>query len=165
MAASFLFSRPFLWRDSGGTREASWRAWLLIWLAPALFALAAAALAVEATVRTVLATPVEARVVQVYSWPSTDPWTHGTMQYAPVFAWTDDAGRERRASVNLRRAGWNLPVGSTHTVLVPPGGGDVALPGPHNWIVAGVIAAIAAVLALPALWLHLRLRRWLKGAR
>lgn len=149
-------------RERDGRREVSWRVWLLIWLLPGLFGLAAAWLAFDTAVRLARYQPATGEVVRVYDWPDEAPWAGPDDRlYAPVFRYTWSDGAATEASAGLSRRAWNLPLGSRHAILFDPyRKADVMLPGPHNWIVPGVIAAIALVLVAPAFYVHRRVRRW-----
>lgn len=162
-----LASQPYFARTlPDGRRQVSWRTWLLVWLVPGTFALAALGLVAEAAVKLHATVPATGTVVRVYDWPSTAPWNRGTPEYAPVFryVWSDET--ETEASVGMRHPDWNFAIGSEHPILYFPGAKrDLVLPGPHNWAVAKAIGAIAAVTAVPALLGHRRLRRWQRGGR
>lgn len=163
----FLFSQPFLCATTEtGERIVSWRVWLLIWLVPGLFALAALGLLGEAGYRQLSTVPGEGEVVRVYQWPGETVFDRGTVNYAPVFRYAFKPGEMTEASTGLSHPGWNFAVGSRHAIRYNPNRkGDVMLPGAHNWAVAGVIGLIALVTALPAWWGHTRVRRWQLGAK
>jgi hypothetical protein len=156
-----LPGRTILWGEApDGRREVLPRVWLLVWLVPGLFALAALLLVIEATWLRLATVPGEGEVVQVYAWPGETIFDRGTTNYAPVFIY-EATGRTLRASTNMSHPDWNFAPGSRHAIRhFPDGRGDVMLPGPHNWSVAGVIALIGAATALPALLAHRALRRW-----
>ena len=163
----FLFSRPFLTEETAeGVRLASWRVWFFIWLVPVAFAAAAVILGMATGLRYLATVPGEGEVVRVYSQAGETVFDRGVTNYAPVFRYEFAPGEETEASAGMAAPGWNFEIGSRHAIRFDPKvKGDVMLPGRHNWVVAWIMALIAAVLALPALWAHLRVRRWQRGGR
>lgn len=158
--------RFFLKETEEGRRLVSWRVWVLIWVAPALFALAFAVLLGEAAYKRLATVPGEGEVVRVYAWEGETWFDRGVTNYAPVLSydWTD--GKPTEASTGMSHPGWNFEIGSRHMIRYFPGAkADLVLPGAHNWSVAWVIGAIAAVLLLPALWGTWRLKKWQAGGR
>lgn len=158
----WLTSQPYLLRETGeGVREISWRMWVLVWVVPVAFGLAALWLVVEAGYKRLATVPGEGEVVRVYAWEGETLFDRGQVNYAPVFRYVWSDGAPTEASVGMSHPGWNFPVGSRHAIRFFPGRkADVVLPGAHNWAVAAIIAAIAAVCVLPALWATRALRRW-----
>jgi hypothetical protein len=157
-----MFARRvgFTWSDPQGRRRFTWRVWFLIWLAPGLFAAAAALLALEDWRKTQLP-QAEGEVVRVYAWEGESVLDHGEMGYSPIFryVWTD--GKPTEASTGMRNANWNFPLGTRKMIHFNPAKkDDVFLPGPHVYLAAKVLGLLALALAVPALWLHRRARRW-----
>lgn len=154
--------RYYLWRTlPDGQREIGWRLWVLIWVAPVLFAAAAALLLAVAAYSLATSRPTTGEVVRVYGWEGETPFDRGRINYAPVFRYIWQDGEPTEASVGMSHPDWNFAVGSTHEIRYFPGRkSDVILPGFHNWQVGLTILAIAAVLTLPALWATGWLRRW-----
>ncbi|MGV6849006.1 MAG: DUF3592 domain-containing protein [Marinibacterium sp.] len=158
----FLFSQPFLYKiHADERREASWRLWLLIWILPAGFALAAIWLVAVAAYGQVATQPATGEVVRVYGWEGGTIFDRGTMNYSPVFRYRWSDGADTEASTGMSRPEWNYAIGSRHDIrYFPARKRDVILPGWHNWLPALIIFGMAAVLAVPALLAALRLRRW-----
>lgn len=160
----FLSQPHFLKEYPDGQRVVSWRSWVLVWLLPGLFLLAAAALVGEAVYARLATVPARGEVVRVYAWPGETWFDRGVTNYAPVlrYEWSD--GSLTEASAGNSHPDWNFPVGSQHDIRYFPGAKtDVVLPGPHNWFAAAVIGGIGLVLLVPALWLTRRLLRWRAG--
>lgn len=162
----FLFSQPFLLQETeAGERIVSWRVWLLIWVVPVLFAVAAMVLAGEAAWRQLSTVPGEGEVVRVYAWEGETMFDRGTTNYGPVFRYEFAPGESAEATSGMSHPDWNFEIGTRMPIRYNPRTKtDVVLPGAHNWAVAGVIALIALVTALPALWGHRRVTRWQRGA-
>jgi hypothetical protein len=153
-AAREVLRRQYLWTDARGVRRIGWRVWVLLWLSPALFALATLFLTVEAVVKTRFYAQTEAEVVRVYSWED-------ETGVSPLFRYTWIDGKPTEATPGVRHEDWDFPVGSVHTILYNPWRKtNVVLPGAHNWFVARVIAAITIVTALVSGYVTLRLLRW-----
>ncbi len=157
--------RPFLLRvGADGTRSVSWRMRLLIWLLPVLFLGAAVLLAGAQGLARLTMVPGQGEVVLVRSWPGDGPLDRGVILYAPVFRYVWSDGKPTEASAGLAHADWDFPVGSLHPIRFDPGEKrDVRLDGAHNWVLAGVIGLLGAVLILPAGLAELALRRWRNG--
>ena len=163
----FLFSQPFLIRETAeGARLVSWRVWFLTWLLPAAFGLTAAGLAGWTGLRYLTYERGTGEVVRVYAWEGESWFDRGVTNYGPVFRYEFASGEETEASTGMSAPGWNFEIGSRHPIRFDPTArGDVMLEGRHNWAVAAAIGAIALVTALPALWLHRRVRRWQLAAK
>lgn len=160
----FLVSRPFLFGERDGARVVSWRVWLFLWLLPGLLALGALAMLAETGWRYAQTVPGEGEVVHVYAWQGETALDRDRTNYAPVFLYDDGTGREVRASTYMASPEWNFPLGSHHAIRFDPRGKlDVMLPGASNFAVPGIIAALALLFAIPAAWLHARVRRWQRG--
>jgi len=158
-----LTSQPFLLRTTPeGRRLVSWRMWVLVWVTPGVFALAALWLAAEAGWTRLTFVPGEGEVVRVHARDGRTLFDRGRVNHAPVFRYVWSDGQATDASVGMSHPDWSFAVGSRHAILYNPRRkADVVLPGPHNWAVAGVLAALAA---LPALWASRAFRRWRAGA-
>jgi hypothetical protein len=157
--------RQYLWTDMQGRRHVGWRVWLLLWVFPALFAVATLLLGSVALVQTFGWERGEAYVRQVYAWEGETPFDRGVMQYSPVlcYVWTD--GAETCATPGQRHRDWNFEVGSLHAVLYDPSErGQVRLAevGQQRMLPLA-IGGIALGTALLALFGHVRLRRWQRG--
>ncbi|WP_146343959.1 hypothetical protein [Falsiphaeobacter marinintestinus] len=153
--------RFFLRIDETGRRLISWRVWVLVWVTPVLFAAAAAFLALIAEYERLVSVSTIGEVVRVYAWEGETPFDRGQTNYAPVFDFVDQDGRETGASTGMSHPDWNFDIGSKHEIRYIPGADqDVLLPGPHNYAVAGVIAVISIVLAVPGVLMTVLLRRW-----
>ncbi|MDU8926828.1 hypothetical protein RXV86_05490 [Alisedimentitalea sp. MJ-SS2] len=161
----FLFSQPFLFgTDKSGNRVVSWRVWLLIWIVPGLFVLAALGLLAEAGYRQLSTVPGTGEVVRVYEWEGETPFDKGRMNYGPVFRYEFQPGEMTEASTGKSHPGWNFEIGTRMPIRYTPNRKvNVMLPGGHNWAVPGVIGLFALMMALPAWWGHRRVRRWQRG--
>ncbi|MCU4652147.1 DUF3592 domain-containing protein [Roseibacterium sp. SDUM158016] len=157
--------RQYLWTDAQGQRHVGWRVWLLLWVFPALFAVATLLLGGVALVQTLGWERGEAYVRQVYAWEGETPFDRGVVQYSPVlcYVWTD--GAETCATPGQRHRDWNFEVGSRHAVLYDPserGQLRLAEVGQQRMLPLA-IGGIALGTALLALLGHVRLRRWQRG--
>ncbi|MCB1397927.1 MAG: DUF3592 domain-containing protein [Rhodobacter sp.] len=153
-----LSERAFLLRTrADGTREASWRVWILVFVAPVLFLVAAAFLTFESASFVLRAERTAGTVTRVYAW-------EGPV-YGPVFDYRDASGQTRSASNGMSSANWNFAIGSQHDIYVLPGSnGDVRLANFERlWLLPTVIAGIGLALMIPALIVALMIRRWLRG--
>ncbi|HGG06461.1 MAG TPA: hypothetical protein ENK28_13465 [Aliiroseovarius sp.] len=163
-----ISSKNWLWRTNpDGTRDISWRMWLLVWVLPGTLALAAIGLIGEAFYKTRMSTPVTAVVDKVYSWPGTVPITgEEVINYSPRFVFTDETGRVTAATSGQSDPSLNFAVGTEMEIRYFPGSNaNIVIPGPLNWFVAKVIALLA-VAALPfSLVLTWWLRHWQKRGR
>lgn len=155
-------SRAFLWRTApDGRREIGWRAWVLIWVAPAMFVGTAAMMLAYESYRHLASVPAIGEVVRVYEWQGETMFDHGVTNYGPVFryAWTD--GTETEASTGMSDPNWNFEIGSTHPIrYFPRKKGNIVLPGLANFLAGLVVGAIGVVLTVPALLGTFRLCRW-----
>jgi hypothetical protein len=150
----------FTTTDVQGRRRFTWRIWVLIWLFPGVFAAGALAMAYEDWRHTLWPT-AEGEVVRVYAWEGTSVLDYGEMGYSPVFRYIWSNGQPTEATAGMRHADWNFPLGTRRTIHFNPKVKDnVFLPGPHVYMVAKVLGLMALALAVPALWLHRRARRW-----
>lgn len=158
----FLFSQPFLFKTHpDGRREVSWRLWVLIWVLPAGLTVAALWLAAVAAYGQLATRPTTGEVVRVYGWEGETVFDRGTMNYSPVFRYVWSDGKETEASTGMSHPAWNFAVGSRHEIrYFPVRKRDVILPGWPNWLPALIILGMAVVVAVPALFAALRLRRW-----
>lgn len=158
---------PYLWRERDGRREVSWRLWVLIWVAPVLFALAALWLVLEVMLFTAGAEKVEGEVVRVHAFDGWTPTEGRTTLYAPVLRYTWSDGQPTEASAGQSSANWNFPIGSRQAIWARQDRKDDVMLANFEamWGVAAVIAGIGLVLCLSALWATARLRRWRAGAR
>ncbi len=157
-----MASRPFLWRTrADGTREVSWRLWVLIWVLPGLMTGAGTAMLVIEAYRHLATLPTQAEVVQVHAWEGETIFDKDVTNYGPVFAyeWTD--GTITRASSGMSSPDFDFAIGSLHEIRYFKGHkGNVVLPGWHNWLPGLIVGALGLVLTLPATWITLLVRRW-----
>lgn len=166
IALSANFSQLFLLRTrSDGKREASWRLWVLIFVLPVLFLLAAAALWAEAFAYTQRAERIEAEVVHVYEWEGWTPWTGPTTNFGPVFAYEHEPGLKFEGTVGQSSPNWNFPIGSRHTLLSDPAvRGAIRLNNFEMlWALPTTTGAIGLGLLALALTATLMVHRWLRG--
>lgn len=146
-----------------GRRQASWRMWLLIWITPVLFGVAALALAGQTLYLQSVTVETTGTVVRVYEWDSDNPFDEGPKVYGPVFRyiWTD--GTPTEASAGVSSSLWNFPIGTELAIRYHPGAKDnVIVVGSTEWLVARVIAILAVLTAIPALLASFILRGWLR---
>lgn len=158
-------SQAWLLRTRDGKREASWRAWLLIFLLPGLFAAAAVYLLFESLVFDSKAERTMGEVTRVYEWESWTPWTGDTIIYSPVFRYQFSDGSMTEASTGQSSPNWNFEIGSTHEILyLPDVKTDVKLNNFETlWALPLIIAGISLVTLLPSLLGAWLLLRWLRG--
>lgn len=146
-----------------GRRQISRRVWILVWVVPVLFLLAAAWLTLEVYIIRDATVETEAEVVRVYSWEGETIMDRGEMNYSPSFryVWTD--GKPTEATAGMSHPDWNLAVGSRHTIrYYPDAKRDIVFRDNAGFAIAGIIALIGlAVLpfSLIGTWLLLRWRR------
>jgi len=148
-----------------GTREASWRMWLLIFVTPGLFLLAAGFLAFESLSFASGAKMTTGEVVRVYHWDGWNPWDGATVNHSPVFRYTFTDGSTTEASTGQSSPNWNFAEGSRHEILFRPGRkGDVKLNTFEAlWALPLTILLIGLATLLPALIAATFLLRWLRG--
>ncbi|XHB98854.1 DUF3592 domain-containing protein [Nitratireductor sp. ac15] len=148
-----------------GKREASWRVWVLIFLAPVLFLGAAASIAWETRSFLHSAERTMGEVVHVYAWDGWNPWDGVTTDYSPVFRYRFTDGEMTQASTGQSSPNWNFPVGSRHEIFFTP---DRKRDVRQNnfeqlWAVPAVIAAMGLVLLVPAFIATFLVLRWLRA--
>jgi len=160
-------SQLFLWRTKpDGTRQVSWRLWLLTFLLPVLFSMGALVLAFDSVSYIQRSELTSATVSNVYAWESWTPWQGDTTTYGPVLDYVTLDGQARSASNGMSSTRWNFPIGSQQEIYyLPDLNGDVRLANFERlWAVPVTIGVIALVLWLPALIVMAVLLRWLRGA-
>jgi hypothetical protein len=153
----------FLWRIlPDGTRQVSWRVWLLVFILPGLLAGAAALFAAQSAIVTATWTRTEAEVVRVYAWEGRNPWDGATTDYSPVFRYAHASGEMTEASTGQSSPNWNLPVGSRHAIWFDPTvKGDVRQDNFEQlWALPAILAGLAAATLVPALAAFALIRRW-----
>ncbi len=148
-----------------GRRQASWRVWVLIFLAPALFLITAALLAWESYAFIARAERTTGEVVHVYAWEGWNPWDGATTDYSPVFRYRFSDGEMTEASTGQSSPNWNFEIGSRHEILfLPDRKSDVRQAKFEQlWALPATIGAIGLVLLLPALLAARFVRKWLRG--
>ncbi|MEM8728872.1 MAG: DUF3592 domain-containing protein [Pseudomonadota bacterium] len=148
--------------DADGVRRVSWRAWLLIYLLPGLFLLAAVILAFETLLFQSRAQLVSATVVQVYSREGWTPRAGQTPVYSPVFTYTWRDGTQTRASNGMASENWDFEIGSPHEVWADMRRkGDVRLNLYERLWALPVIIALIGLGTLPfSLYATHLVRRW-----
>ena len=156
------FARPYFWRTlPDGRREVSWRVWVLIWVAPALFAMAGAGMLLIEAYRHLASVPATAEVVRVYAWDGETIFDRGSKNYGPVFRYVWSDGLPTEATSGMSDPDWNFDIGSTHDIrYFPSVKANVVLPGAHNWYPGLIVGAIGLVLAVPAARATQAMRRW-----
>lgn len=135
-----------------------WRRLTLVMLVPGVLAVMALGQVWVELTKSWRTVPTIAVVAKVYETTSNAPWNREASLYAPVFLYTWSDGEETLASAGMRRQDWNFPIGTEMEIrYFPDWKGDVVIPGGHNWIPAGVMAAMALVTAVPGWALYRRL--------
>lgn len=158
-------TQPFFLRTGpDGRRQVSWRVWVLIFVLPALMIGAALLLAFESHSFVNGAQRTMGEVVRVYSWDSNNPWDGEHTAYSPVFRYTFAPGDITEASLGMKSANWNFPIGSRHEILFDPSQkGNVGLDSfEYLWAVPAIVGAIGLILLLPALVATAFVLRWLR---
>lgn len=165
---SYAGGSYYFWRTlPDGTRQISWRVWVLTWVAPVLFLLAAGLLALQTLAFMAGAEKVTGTVVRVYEW---DGWTlmEGDVPvYSPVFEYTWTDGEKTQASNGMSAHVWNFPIGSEHQIWAKTGSkGNVMLDRfDRMWGVAAIVGVIGLAVTLPAVIVTFFLFRWLRNAK
>lgn len=160
----------FLMRTNpDGSRQASWRIWVLIWVTPVLFAAATLLLSGMVLYRQVAMEVTEGVVTHVYDWENDAPeiFYPGDRVYSPRFRYTWSDGEETEATGGTSHTAWNFEIGSVHQIRFwPDEKADVVLVSPQEWWIPRAIAIMTILTATPALLLTFLLRRWLRrGAK
>ncbi|MEM7059613.1 MAG: DUF3592 domain-containing protein [Pseudomonadota bacterium] len=159
-----MSSSPFLLRTLvDGTREISWRVWVLVWVLPVCFLGGALCVALYTAYLQSVTEVTTGTVVKVYDWPNDGPqiFYPGDKVYSPVYGYVWSDGTETEATAGTSHTQWNFPVGSEHQIRFHPDRkDDVILVGPTEWLVAKVVGLIGICLAPLALLITVRLRRW-----
>ena len=165
--SSMMFRDAYLLRTfKDGTRKASWRMWLLVWITPALFALFTVLLSLETLVFLSGAEKTTGTVVKVYEWEGWTP-TKGTVPvYSPVFEYTWTDGTTTQASNGMSAHVYNFDIGSEHAIWFKTAAkGDVMLDRfDRMWGVQTVLAGLTLATLIPALIAAALIRRWLRNA-
>ena len=159
-------TQPYLLRTGpDGTRRASWRVWVLIFVTPVLFMLAAVVLTFESLVFLDRAERTTGEVVRVYEWEKWNPWEGTHTSYSPVFRYAFSDTETTEASTGQASSNWGFAVGSRHEILFRPDAKrDVKLDNFETlWALPLTIFAIGLVTLAPALLAASRVRRWLRG--
>ena len=160
--------RFILRTNPDGTREASWRHWVLVWVTPVCFLGGALWLVLNVYLVRDATEVTEGEVVKVYEWDNDAPeiFYPGDKIYSPVYRyiWTDGTATE--ATAGTSHTGWNFPIGTKKQIRYYPDRKDnVTLVGPSEWWVVkpiAVLALITGVLSVLGTWVT---RRWLaRGA-
>ena len=165
-----IFYIPFgnggwLLRTKDGKREASARMWLLIFILPATFFLAAIWLAfVELSFQS-RADVTEGEVMRLYEHESWDPWHGDAIFYSPVFRYRFSDGSYTQASLGEASPEFKFEIGSRHEILFDrTRKTDVKLNDMmFLWRLPLIIALFGLVALLPSLIATWFLLRWLRG--
>ena len=157
----------YLWRTNpDGTRQVSWRLWVLVWVLPVVFALATIWLVLEVFIVRASTVQTTGTVTHVYKWENDAPRFifPGDYVYSPRYRYTWTDGTETEATAGRSHTEWNFEIGSRHQIRYDPDvKGDVTLVSPTEWLVAKIIGLITICLTPLSLLLTLRIRRWLRG--
>lgn len=151
-----------------GSREISWRVWVLTWVVPLCFLGGALCVALFTLYQQSVTEVTTGTVVKVYEWDNDAPqmFYPGDKVYSPLYryVWTD--GTETEATAGTSHTKWNFPVGSEHTIrYYPDRKDDVILVDDTEWLVAQVVGLIGVLLVPLSLLITLRLRRWQRDGR
>ena len=155
--------RPYLWRTlPDGTRQTSPRLWVLVWVLPGCFAIAAIWFTIVTLYQQQAMTVTEGEVVKVYEWDSENPLDEGPKVYSPLWRYTWSDGTETEATAGVSSSLWNFPVGTKRQIRYwPDRKDDVVLVDQTEWLLVRVLAMIAAVTLIPSLIVSWLIRRWL----
>lgn len=148
-----------------GTRQASWRMWVLVWLVPVVFLGACGFLVAETLYLRSVTVETEGEVTHVYKWENDAPqiFYPGEFIYSPRFTYTWTDGTETEATPGRSHTEWNFEIGSRHLIRYDPDEkGDVIVPGPTEWLVLRYILWIMGGCTLLSLICHLRVRAWVR---
>ena len=159
--------RYLLRTNPDGTRQVSWRWWVLVWVLPVTFAagliyLGVMVLQVQATIQV-----TQGEVVKVYEWGNDAPqfFYPGDKIYSPVYRYTWTDGTQVEATAGTSHTDWNFPIGTVKDIrFYPDRKDDITLAGPSEWWVVKVIAVLTALALIPALVGTWWTRRWLARA-
>ena len=155
--------RYLLRTNPDGSRQISWRMWVLIWVLPVVMALGALVMAAWAQYLRESYVETQGTVTHVYAWENDAPqiFYPGEKIYSPRFRYTWSDGTETEATTGSSHTGWNFEIGSSHTIRYDPSHkDDVVLAGPSEWWVATYVGWIAAVCLIPALIGTALVLRW-----
>lgn len=144
-------SRYLLRTNPDGSRQISWRMWVLIWVTPVCFGGAATFLSLQTLWFQTTFVQTTGTVTHVYAWENSAPqiFYPGDQVYSPRFRYTWTDGAETEATTGTSHTGWNFAIGSEHKIRFDPNAKDnVVLVGPSEWWLARIIAMIGA-LTLP----------------
>ena len=156
----------FLWRtNADGTRQVSWRLWVLVWVVPACFAAATLWLVLEVFLIRAATQVTTGEVVKVYEWDSDHPFaSEGDKDYSPLYRYTWTDGTETEATAGRSHTEWNFEIGSKHQIrYYPDRKDDVVLVGPTEWLVAQIIGLMTLCVLPLSMLGTMRIRRWLRG--
>jgi hypothetical protein len=144
-----------------GSRQISWRVWVLVWVTPVVFGLAAGWLALETLWTQSTMAVTEAEVVHVYAWDSTNPLDEGPKVYSPRYRYIWSDGTPTEATAGVSSSLWNFEIGSRHPIRYNPDRkDDVVLIGASEWMVARVIAIIGLCVVPLSILASLLLLGW-----
>jgi len=155
-----------LQQTNDGQRQASWRIWVLIYLLPVLFVLAAGLLAFDSYHFISQAERTTGEVVHVYAWDGWNPWDGDTTDFSPVFRYRFSDNELTEASTGQSSPNWNYKIGSQHAIYFNPHSKtDVKQNNFEQlWALPVTIGGIGLVLLLPALVGTFYIRKWLNNA-
>ena len=153
----------YLWRTlPDGRRQVSWRTWVLVWVIPVCFAGAALLFALITLYQQQAMAVTEGEVVKVYEWDSDNPLDEGPKVYSPVWRYTWTDGTQTEATAGVSSSLWNFPIGTKRQIRYWSDRKDnVVLVDPTEWLIARVLAVIAACALVPALIGTFLIRRWI----
>lgn len=160
-------SQLFLLRQTDdGERHTSWRIWVLIFVLPVLFILAAGLLAWDSYQFITKAERTTGEVVHVYAWEGWNPWDGHTTDYSPVFRYWFSQNEMTEASTGQSSPNWNYELGSKHDIYYNPRYKTNVKQDNFEqlWALPVTIGGIGLVLLFPALAATFFIRRWQKNS-
>ncbi|WP_425102127.1 hypothetical protein [Tropicibacter sp. S64] len=157
-------AKPYFVRTNpDGTRQISWRVWVLVWVLPVCMMGGGVVELLLSDWHVRRGVTVTGTVERVYEWDNDIPkfLSDAPKTYSPVFRYTEPGGRETGASSHMSDPSLNLAVGSQHEIIVFPGEDrDAIVPGSHVYAAGWIVLKLGVMLVLPSLVLSLLLWRW-----
>ena len=157
----------YIWRtNADGSRQVSWRAWVLVWVLPAVFAAATLWLVIEVYLVRAQTVETTGTVTHVYTWENDAPQFifPGAHTYSPRYQYTWTDGTQTEATAGRSHTTWDFEIGSEHAIrYYPDRKDDVVLVGPTEWLVAQIIGLMTLCVIPVSMLVSLRIRRWLRG--
>ncbi|MFW2541908.1 hypothetical protein ACN2XU_04640 [Primorskyibacter sp. 2E107] len=153
----------FLHTRGDGTRQISWRVWVLVWVLPVCMIGGGLIELLLQTYHLSQGVRVTGTVERVYEWDNDIPWIFSDepKTYSPVFQYSLPDGREAGASSHMSDPSLDFEVGSAHEIIVfPDQDRDVMVPGPHVHAAGWIVLYLGFALCVPAVLASLLFWRW-----